>query len=82
MPATPDRLASLRRQVAPIDADLGGTMLPEALHQLVNRGAAAASPARSHQSFGWNPAAPVRQSTNAYSSARSSSTCERVEPTP
>jgi Ca-activated chloride channel family protein len=40
VPATPERLASLRRQVAAIDADLGGTLLPEALHHVVNRGAA------------------------------------------
>jgi TolB-like protein len=44
--------------------------------------ASTASPARGHQSCGWNPATPARQSTNAYSSPRSSSTCERVEPTP
>ena len=40
VPATPHRLASLRRQVAQIDADLGGTELPGALRHVVGRGAA------------------------------------------
>lgn len=40
VPATRDRLAALRRQVAAIDADLGGTELPGALRHVVDRGAA------------------------------------------
>jgi Ca-activated chloride channel family protein len=43
VPTTPDRLASLHRQVTEIDADLGGTELPKALRHVLKRGVAGAA---------------------------------------
>ncbi|HSJ97087.1 MAG TPA: VWA domain-containing protein, partial [Myxococcota bacterium] len=43
VPATPVGLASLRRKVTEIDADLGGTEMPRALRHVAARGVAGAA---------------------------------------